>query len=216
MTTELVVARYTEDVGWVRDVMPLFDRVTIYNKSGKPLSSPHPKAIVVPLPNVGRESHTYAHHFEERWDDLCDYVVCCQGGFEDHMSRADFEAMARGHGQSVARGLDVPWGSSMMAALQWTPDKNYAPQRMQPANMTLAQYFLTHVADDLVPGPQLQWWIGAIFRVAACDVRRHPRERYGAIKRSLAVGSNPEAGHYMERFWRELLLGGADDRYDRA
>jgi len=180
-----------------------------------PLAFPHPKVTVVPLPNVGRESHTYAHHFEQRWGDLSDSVVCCQGGFDDHLSHADFEAMVLGHGQSVAHGLDVPWGSTMMAALHWTPEKNYAPQPMQPAGMTLAQYFLKYIDNDLVPGAQLQWWVGAIFRVTASDVRRHPPARYRAIKRSLESGSNPEAGHYMERFWRALLLG-AHTQFDRA
>lgn len=212
---ELVVARYKEDVEWVRDWLSLFDRVTIYNKSGAPLAFRHPKVTVVPLPNVGRESHTYAHHFEQRWGYLSDSVVCCQGGFDDHLSHADFEAMVLGHGQSVAHGLDVPWDSTMMAALHWTPEKNYAPQPMQPAGMTLAQYFLKYIDDDLVPGAQLQWWVGAIFRVTASDVRRHPPARYSAIKRSLESGSNPEAGHYMERFWRALLLG-THSQFDRA
>lgn len=60
MKSEIVVARYDEPIEWL---LPLADRVTIYNK-GPPLepSLQSRFARVIDLPNVGRESHTYLTH----------------------------------------------------------------------------------------------------------------------------------------------------------
>ena len=35
---------------------------------------------VIPLPNVGRESHTYLTHIVTQYDDLSDYTIFFQGG----------------------------------------------------------------------------------------------------------------------------------------
>jgi hypothetical protein len=209
-TIELVISKYQEQCSWILDWLPLFHRVTVYDKSDNPLVSPHPKITVVPLPNVGREGHTYAHHFVEHHDKLCDHVVCCQGDFTDHLSREDFDAMIRGKGRATLRGITgTPWSSTLMESYGWTPEDNHQTRQpvtlMQPTGMTMGKYFLTYIADDLVPEARVEWWPGAIFRVSASDVRRHSPEKYAAIRKTLEVGSNPEAGHYIERFWHALL-----------
>lgn len=208
-TVEIVVARYREDVAWVNEWIPFVERITVYDKSGDPIKSPHPKVRVVPLPNVGREGHTYAHHLHEHYDDLCDAVVCTQGRYDDHMTPADFANLVKGREHQPANGLDVPWWSAPMRHFGWTVDHNYQTgtmQPMQPAGMSMAKYFITHVGVDIVPEGELRWWMGAIFHTTAAAVRRHPRERYAAIRDSLAAGSNPEAAHMMERCWRALLV----------
>ena len=69
---ELVVARYREELNWLRRV-PKSVRVTIYDKS----AAPQPGAIA--LPNVGREAHTYLHHIVSRYESLSEVTVFCQG-----------------------------------------------------------------------------------------------------------------------------------------
>lgn len=73
--TELVVARYKEDVAWAHNF-----RKTVYDKSG---GKPYPGAVV--LPNVGREAHTYAEHVARRYDDLAEVTVFTQGNPFDHV-----------------------------------------------------------------------------------------------------------------------------------
>ena len=72
---QAVIARYTEDVSWVRDMG--LDAI-IYDKSGAPAEHA--------LPNVGRESHTYLHHLVTRYDNLADYTVFLQGSCLDHLA----------------------------------------------------------------------------------------------------------------------------------
>ncbi len=69
MAFELVVARYAEDLAWVRNIPPQI-RVTVYDKNG---DAPYPGAIR--LPNVGREAHTYLHHIVKRYDTLAPLTI---------------------------------------------------------------------------------------------------------------------------------------------
>ncbi len=72
MSLELVVARYLEDLAWLRNIPPQI-RATVYDKS--PSGN---------LENVGREAHTYLHHICARYDDLAPVTVFCQGKPFDH------------------------------------------------------------------------------------------------------------------------------------
>lgn len=67
---EVVIARYKEDISWIKLLNPLLPyRTRVYNKfEGENL-----------LPNVGREAHTYLTHIVENYDNLADYTVFLQG-----------------------------------------------------------------------------------------------------------------------------------------
>lgn len=86
-TIELVVAHYQENLNWLRKV-PASIQKTIYTKAETPLAPGH-----LPLPNVGREAHTYLHHIVNRYDSLADYTIFCQGKPFDHAF--DFHARLR-------------------------------------------------------------------------------------------------------------------------
>ncbi|RIV23700.1 DUF3431 domain-containing protein [Fibrisoma montanum] len=75
---ELVVARYHEPLNWLRKV-PKTVQITVYDKHER---DPYPGAV--PLPNVGREAHTYLHHLVTRYDSLAEWTVFCQGKPFDH------------------------------------------------------------------------------------------------------------------------------------
>lgn len=65
---ELVVARYRENVDWLQNLRDW--RIRVYDKDDT--GAPHP------LPNVGREAHTYAYHVATRYDDLAEVTVFAQ------------------------------------------------------------------------------------------------------------------------------------------
>ena len=74
---ELVVARYKEDLSWLASV-PEAVAITVYNK-GPRLRDLPARTAVVSLPNVGRESHTFATHCQRRHDSMADYTLFTQG-----------------------------------------------------------------------------------------------------------------------------------------
>lgn len=71
MDTELVVARYNEDLSWLFKVNN--KKITIYNK-GNNINYNNIK-----LPNIGRESHTYLTHIIKNYDNLADITIFTQG-----------------------------------------------------------------------------------------------------------------------------------------
>ena len=79
MSIQIVVSRYNEDIAWTKQ----FPNVVIYNKGADDLS---PEYMVKPLPNVGREGHTYYTHICDNYDsqDGYDYTVFLQGNPFDH------------------------------------------------------------------------------------------------------------------------------------
>lgn len=212
-TVEFVVARYGEDVSWIDQWLPFIDRVTIYDKSDRPDDKPHepthPKVRLVRCANVGREAHSYATHFADNHDDLCDIIVCTQAKHDDHLSKAAFDAMVRGCGDypGTGKGLDMGWGRTLMDHFGWTVDRNWSSIPMQPSGMTAGRFFLQYIADDLAAEDRVDWWHGAIFRTTRDKVRRHPAEKYAAIRDVAGVGPNPEAAHLIERSWKVLLDG---------
>lgn len=70
---EMVVARCHEDISWI-DRFP-FEK-TVYDKGDGTKG--------IPLPNIGREGHTFIHHIITRWDSLSDVTIFLQGNPYEH------------------------------------------------------------------------------------------------------------------------------------
>lgn len=85
---ELVVARYREDLSWLRELgLP----AQVYNKGPEPCLERAPAAQtqnvrVAPLPNIGREAHTYLTHIVARYADLPECTVFLQGNPFAHLA----------------------------------------------------------------------------------------------------------------------------------
>lgn len=80
---QVVVARYKEDLSWTRDLdLP----VLVYDKSGESLVDTVDGLQVRPLPNMGRESHTYLHHLVTQYDNLAPFTAFLQGSCIDHLA----------------------------------------------------------------------------------------------------------------------------------
>lgn len=74
--TVLVVARYKEDLVWLRDVPDEID-IIVYNKGPGTLMVP--RGEVVSLPNIGREADTYCQHIVRNYKRLHRRTIFCQG-----------------------------------------------------------------------------------------------------------------------------------------
>jgi hypothetical protein len=75
MKTEIVVARYNENLDWLKKIKKSKDiKITVYNKGKDDINVPF-----IPLPNIGRESHTYLYHIINNYDNLADQTIFCQG-----------------------------------------------------------------------------------------------------------------------------------------
>ena len=70
MVCELVIARYNEDISWLKHIKN--KKITVYNKGKDNVNG-------IQLPNIGRESHTYLTHIINNYDKLSDMTIFCQG-----------------------------------------------------------------------------------------------------------------------------------------
>ena len=77
METQIVIARYNEDISWLDN----YKNVLIYNK-GEKIESKHQ---IVELPNIGREAHTILHHIVNNYENLADITVFLPGNPFDHL-----------------------------------------------------------------------------------------------------------------------------------
>ena len=73
MKTEIVVARYNENLDWLK-LLSEKVKITIYNKGNNDIDFPF-----IALPNIGRESHTYLYHIITNYNNLADRTIFCQG-----------------------------------------------------------------------------------------------------------------------------------------
>lgn len=77
MTKHLVVARFNEDISWLKSINSV-DKIFLYNKGGEiDMES-------ISLPNVGREAHSYIYHIVNNYDNLADMTIFLQGNPFDH------------------------------------------------------------------------------------------------------------------------------------
>ena len=201
---ELVVAHYTENLNWLRKLPPGL-QTTVYDKGPDPST----EFNTIPLPNVGREAHTYLHHIVSRYDSLAEWTVFCQGKPFDHAY--DFKKTLRefvAHSDAIS-----PTGFRWLGHLIDTDD-NQGHRLFQPWSKNEDGRGLDmhgfHRALFGTDGPDLYTFVlGAQFAVHRDVVYRQPVSFY---ERALAVSiSFPDAAHCFERSWDRIFgLTGID------
>jgi hypothetical protein len=197
--TELVVARYNEDLSWVgvmAHAHPM--KVSVYNKG-----TPFPKCHN--LPNVGREAHTYLHHITERWDTLADWTVFTQADPEPHTTAEEFLTLFP---PSVAgiRGikhfrLDGELKEDGRIAWQCSPTWF---SKVESGEIGISEWSLVEFFNKFL-GPvdlsKVVYYGGAIFAVSKANICRHPRSFYQSLLATVDHHIHPEEAHYLERAW---------------
>ena len=193
-TLELVVARYDEDLGWLRRVPNAF-RVTVYDKSGSADQG-------IALPNIGNETHTYFQHLETRYDDLADITVFCQGHPFDHVPSLHRQLRELAEGTLTIRNgfhwlgfiidEDDPTGSRVFQS--WSKNTDHRP-------LDMAGFW-----HALWPAPvpeRFTFYPGGQFMLTAEQAHAQPRDFYAQAKR--VCTEHPDGGHCFERCWDRVF-----------
>lgn len=197
---ELVVARFEEELAWLRRVPPSV-RVRVYNK-GPDVAVPRPGAQVDPLPNVGREAHAYLHHIARHYDDLAPVSVFVQGKPFDHVP--DLHRILRGLADGTESMPAFQWlgflvdeddaeGARLFQNWSKNPERRPLPMR---------SFWPLVFGDAPCPG-RFAFFGGGNWIVRDFVVRSRPRAFY---ERALDVaGSFPDAAHCFERCWDRVF-----------
>lgn len=202
---ELVVARHEEDLRWLRRVPPEV-RVTVYNKGVTPALPETLEGreglLVIPLPNAGREAHTYLTHLTERYVELAPVTVFCQGKPFDHAPDLHDRLAALASGEETTEGFQ--WFGFLEETDDPCGKKLFVPWSKNPERLELETGRLYR---ELFGKPSPEWFHfrgGAQFAVTLEAVRRRPAAFYRkALELCLSF---PRAAHSYERFW-DLVFG---------
>ena len=190
---ELVVARYTESLNWLRRVPRTF-RVTVYDKSGAPEDN------AIPLPNIGREAHTYLHHIVQRYEDLAPLTVFCQGKPFDHAY--DFHKTLRGLAEGTITVEAFTWLGHFADtdSADGVLFKNWSKNETGEG-LDLSGFHRALLGND---GPaEYPFFGGAQFVVTRERIRQRPQSFYEkALELSVEF---PQAAHCYERLWDRIF-----------
>lgn len=193
---DLIVARYNENLNWLRRVPPRF-RVVVYDKGEPEASATGSKC----LPNIGREAHTYLWHIIENYETLADITVFCQGKPFDHAS--DFHQSLRNLAETPEISDFTPFGHIVdtddarggLLFTRWSKNEDGHELDMHSFHRALF--------GDVGPR-EYTFRLGAQFAVTQQIIRNRPRAFY---ERALQVAIDfPDAAHCFERSW-PLVFG---------
>lgn len=195
-TVELVVAHYTENLNWLRN-LPAGLHQTVYDKSPDQTAGPD----AVPLPNVGREAHTYLHHIVSRYDKLAEWTVFCQGKPFDHAF--DFKKTMQAFVADPAQIGTFRWLGHLIDTDDAQGDRLFRPwsKNEDGRGLQLREF---HQQLFGTPGPDRYTFVlGAQFAIHRTGIRRQPVSFY---EQALAISTTfPDAAHCFERSWDRVF-----------
>lgn len=190
---ELVVARYNEDVAWLKRVPKDF-RITVYDKGDGSSGG-------IPLANEGREAHTYLHHLAERYDSLADVTVFVQGHPFDHAP--DLHKQLKAYAVGTDSVADFYWLGFLADTDDPRGKRLFVPWSKNPERHELhLDEFHRELFGEAGPDAY-RFFVGAQFAVTGATAQRRPREFY---RRAADLAVNfPLAPHCFERCWDRIF-----------
>ncbi len=193
---ELVVARYTEDLAWIRK-RPVNLTVTVYDKSPDASGDEG----VISLLNVGREAHTYLHHIVSRYESLTEWTVFCQGKPFDHAY--DFKKTMREYAADPTVIGSFQWLGHLIDTDDSQGERLFRPWSKNEDGRGLDMRGF-HQALFQSDGPEYYTFVlGAQFAVHRDVVRQRSRAFY---EQALTVSTTfPDAAHCFERSWNRVF-----------
>ncbi len=175
--------------------MPRPFRITVYNK-GDALPD------TTPLPNIGREAHTYLHHLAERHTNLADITVFVQGHPFDHAPDLHERLRALAEGRETVP--DFQWLGFLADTDDCRGRRLFVPWSKNPERTELR---LDDFHQQLfgTPGPEnYRFFVGAQFAVTRDAAHRRDADFY---RRARALATDfPLAPHCFERCWDRVFV----------
>ena len=211
---DIVLARYNEDISWIRKKPFSEFNIICYNKGSDDPEREclSPTCNIINLKNVGRQSHTYLYHIIKNYNKLSPVTIFLPASCNDpHKMSLVYGVIAKvlKTKTTVLRG-DIGtypddlydytidnWTSSNAKNKLANPESKLEPSPIRP----FGKWFEQNFGDIKVP----IFCHYDIFAVAKEHILQHPVSKYQSLIKYLENSSNPECGHYMERSWGAIF-----------
>jgi hypothetical protein len=200
MQYKIVVARYNENIEWLKSEM---NNCIIYNKGNK-LNLPNE----VMLENVGRESETYLNFIINNYDNLPDIVVFTQANISDHIGSNDIYHLINLKNQAELYGKSLKLKIHYHGTYEfwWDKDWNIKEDRfLNPNNyknnkhILFVDWFKENININY-PNP-IYIYPNGLFAIKKELILKKPLEYYKKLILEVNHHINPVEGHFFERSW---------------
>ena len=188
---KIVISRYNENIDWANGI----DNCIIYNKGITPVTTIHP---VIPLPNVGREGHTYLHHIIMNYDKLDDYTVFLQGFPFDHTPQLEYiinDIKNKVYQENASFSYTIISKDIFTITLD---DNCYYGHSL--SKEVYPKVFGKEKAEH-----EFIFGAGAQFIVSKEAILSRTKDFYKNIAKLLDYSVNPVEGFVIERFWHMIF-----------
>ena len=195
---KVILSRYKERDDSFFDIVDeeYSSDIIIYDKD------PQNDGYLNPLPNRGRESHTYIHYILENYDRLPDEMLFSQYSPRDHFNKPSVE------GRRGDDHIRTFLNATILDFICINPIDFNLKVRGKPINWI---YYYKLLYNKTPTESQIKSIVAAgaclngIFRVTKEAVLRHKKERYERAYKLLSQGVNPYSGFFFERIWRFMF-----------
>ena len=202
MDKSLIIARYNEDLEWLKQYSDF--KITVYNKGDK--LKDEPIYDVINLENKGRESHTWLYHIVKNYNNLNEINIFLQGKIDDlncmaYKNPNDYLMRIDKYGFEVSRyGLLGPFHWDWNVKVD--KDIRYKNQ-WENNEISRSSIGFRNFSRNLFPDIPLfiATSYGGCFAVKKEIIQQHNLVFYKELLDILSQNKNPIEGHYMERLW---------------
>lgn len=198
METVVIVARYNEDIRWLRWIRFCNSRALVIDKGDGDIRMHHsftPETIncYTGAPNVGREGHTFYRFILDNYSNLPDFVVLLQGNPFDHSPHIVDRLNAYLQEPAETRA-DFLYLSEELISVDLDGVGHFTPQPLPMRTVW------EHIFQEA--SPERKRWVfgaGAQFAVSKRAILGRPYHTYERIVQVLENEQNPIEGYCMER-----------------
>jgi hypothetical protein len=199
MSYKIIVARYNEDIEWLKSEM---SNCIIYNKGNK-LNIDNE----ILLNNVGRESDTYLNYIIQNYNNLPDVVVFTQARISDHRGSNNINYLIDIKNQSLihSKSQDYHIHYDKKGDKCWDSDWNFNGEYYLKHNykdntpILFIDWFKLHIQNEY-PNP-IKIYCNGIFAVNKELILKHSIDYYKNLILQLNHHINSSEGHFFERSW---------------
>ena len=211
---DVVVAYFKEDLSWMQ-ILPQQANIFAYYKGGQQPKIPKRfHSTSVPLPNEGRESHTFLYHVIHNYNHLADYTYFTLASVDPtEFKRQNFNHVIAGL-KEIAAGLDTDTivcrsianerAGFRIGGWEGATEANGKATGFTNADVyPFGTWYKTFVNDTAheVNGPFDHPCFTGMMIVPRSSIVNKPLQYYKRLIATIEGKVNPEEGHFFERAW---------------
>jgi len=212
---EIVIARYNEDLNWLKESPFNEFNYIVYNKGINTNFEKSGITKIIPLPNVGRCDHTYLYHIVNNFNSLANITVFFPGSInmvnkkdkaidilnrikKNNFNNAIFIGEYTNDLKKKFNDFKLDhWQSSDLNNANLYKDSKLNPSIIRP----FGNWFKFHFGKPIIN----YYTINSIFSIEKRDIKKFKINKFICLLKQLETHANPEVGHYIERSWGAIF-----------